>query len=76
MQTLPFNKPGRFWKGNLHTHSTKSDGKLTPSEVMAAYRGHGYDFLALTDHFMERFGYPIVDTTGFRDETFTTIIGA
>jgi len=76
VQTLPFDKPGRFWKGNLHTHSTKSDGKLTPSEVIAAYRGHGYDFLALTDHFMERFGFPIVDTTAFRDETFTTIIGA
>jgi hypothetical protein len=73
---LPFDKPGRFWKGNIHTHSTRSDGKLTPNEVMEAYRGHGYDFLSVTDHFMERFGFPIVDTTHARTETFTTLIGA
>lgn len=73
---LPFAQPGRFWKGNLHTHSTRSDGKLTPAEVMAAYRGRGYDFLALTDHLMERFGWPIVDTTAYRTPSFTTLIGA
>ena len=28
MHALPFDKPGRFWKGNLHTHSTLSDGAL------------------------------------------------
>ncbi|MCC6792855.1 MAG: hypothetical protein IT336_14285, partial [Thermomicrobiales bacterium] len=50
---LPFDKPGRFWKGNLHTHSTRSDGKLTPAEVIAAYQARGYDFLALADHFLE-----------------------
>jgi len=73
---LPFDKPGRFYRGNLHTHSTRSDGRLPPAEVIAAYRDHGYDFLALTDHFMERFGYLIVDTREFRTETFTTILGA
>jgi hypothetical protein len=71
-----FGKPGRFWKGNLHTHSTRSDGKLTPPEVIAAYRGRGYDFVAVTDHFMERFGYPVVDTASYRTETFTTLLGA
>lgn len=76
MQNLPFDKPGRFWKGNIHTHSTRSDGKLTPAKVVTAYKSRGYDFLALTDHFMERFGYPIVDTTSYRDEKFTTLIGA
>src|SRR3954447_23903032 len=76
VQNLPFDKPGRFQKGNLHTHSTRSDGKLTPSEVVAAYRAHGYDFLALADHFMERFGYPIVDTSAYRDEAFTTLSAA
>ena len=37
-------------KGNLHTHTTRSDGKGTPSEVIALYEKNGYDFLALTDH--------------------------
>ena len=39
-----------FFKGNLHCHTTESDGKLSPDEVVALYRDLGYDFLALTDH--------------------------
>ncbi|MBX6773156.1 MAG: PHP domain-containing protein [Chloroflexi bacterium] len=76
MNNLPFGRPGRFYRGNIHTHSTRSDGALSPSEVVAAYRDHGYDFLALTDHFLERYGYPIVDTRPFRTARFTTLIGA
>lgn len=67
---------GRFWRGNLHTHSTLSDGVLTPEEVCRRYRDEGYDFLALTDHFVGVFGYPLADTTPFRTETFTTLLGA
>ena len=37
-------------KGNLHAHSTFSDGRLTVEEVVARYRDMGYDFLAITDH--------------------------
>lgn len=37
-------------KGALHTHTTKSDGKLTPDEVLRRYRDLGFDFIALTDH--------------------------
>jgi hypothetical protein len=73
---LPFDKPGRFWRGNLHTHSTRSDGARSAGEVVQTYKSEGYDFLALTDHFMERFDYPIVDTRHFRDHSFTTLIGA
>lgn len=48
-----FFKPGEtLYKGNLHTHTTCSDGKLTPQEVMALYQKNGYDFLALTDHWL------------------------
>lgn len=71
-----FTAPGRFWRGNLHTHSTRSDGVLPPEEVCRRYRAEGYDFLALTDHFIGSYGYPIVDTTPFRAEGFTTILGA
>jgi hypothetical protein len=39
-----------FLRGNLHTHSTRSDGDSPPAEVYAYYRDHGYAFLALTDH--------------------------
>ena len=45
-----FTAPGRFWRGNLHTHSTRSDGVLSPQEVCRRYPDEGYDFLALTDH--------------------------
>ena len=76
MQGLPFDKPGRFFRGNIHTHSTRSDGRLPPAQVVAAYRDHGYDFLAITDHFRERYGFPITDTTEFRSDSFTTILGA
>lgn len=71
-----FTAPGRFWRGNLHTHSTRSDGVLAPEEVCRRYRAEGYDFLALTDHFIGIYGYPMVDTRPFRTEGFTTLIGA
>lgn len=76
MNTLPFSKPGRFYRGNLHTHSSRSDGMVPVEKVIATYRDGGYDFLALTDHFLERYGYPITDTRAFRTPGFTTIIGA
>lgn len=40
----------RFLKGGLHTHTTRSDGNLTPEEALAYAKEQGYDFLALTDH--------------------------
>jgi hypothetical protein len=37
-------------KGNLHAHTTFSDGRRPVAEVVARYRELGYDFLAITDH--------------------------
>ncbi len=37
-------------RGNLHTHSTLSDGALDPVEIARRYRAKGYDFIAFTDH--------------------------
>lgn len=71
-----FTAPGRFWRGNLHTHSTNSDGVLEPAEVCRRYKAEGYDFIALTDHFVGLWGYPITDTVPYRDDGFTTILGA
>ncbi len=46
-----FEKTGNgMLKGNLHAHTTRSDGSLTPEAVIRAYSERGYDFLALTDH--------------------------
>jgi hypothetical protein len=39
-----------FRRGNLHTHSNRSDGDSEPADVYAWYRDHGYDFVAVTDH--------------------------
>lgn len=40
----------RWLKGNLHTHTSMSDGDSPPAEVTGWYRDAGYDFLAITDH--------------------------
>ena len=76
MHNLPFAKPGRWHRGNLHTHSTNSDGRTSPADVCAFYRARGYDFISLTDHFLENYQFPITDTTPYRSEGFTTILGA
>ncbi len=38
------------YKANLHTHCTRSDGKMDPGEVIRRYRDAGYDAIAFTDH--------------------------
>ncbi|WP_010139183.1 CehA/McbA family metallohydrolase [Oceanicola sp. S124] len=76
MALTAFTRPGRFWRGNLHTHSNLSDGALEPAEVCRRYKAEGYDFIALTDHFIGLYGYPIADTLPFRDDSFTTLLGA
>jgi hypothetical protein len=37
-------------RGNLHAHTTFSDGVLPPERLVAEYEALGYDFLAITDH--------------------------
>lgn len=39
-----------WYKGNLHCHTTNSDGKASPSDVCRIYKENGYHFLCLTDH--------------------------
>ena len=76
METLPFGRGGSFYRGNMHTHSTNSDGRLPPAQVAAAYRDNGYDFLVLSDHFQACYGWQITDTSDLRGNGFTTINGA
>jgi len=56
------------YKINLHTHTTLTDGRATPAEVVKRYRSMGYDAIALTDHWF----------FGAEDETpdFTVLSGA
>ncbi len=56
-----------YYKGNMHCHSTLSDGNQTPEELKAWYKGHGYHFLAITDH--ER----TYNMSRLDDEEFITI---
>jgi hypothetical protein len=67
---------GRFFRGNLHCHSNRSDGLVDPEEVVGAYREAGYHFICLSDHFETEYGWQITDTRFLRDESFTTIVGA
>ena len=66
MHSLPFAQPGRFWKGNLHTHCTASDGRYELSETCRRYREAGYDFVSITDHFLPRYDFPLTDTRPYR----------
>lgn len=59
----------QYFKANLHTHSTISDGKLTPAEVKQAYKSAGYQILCLTDH------NTIVDHSKMNDPDFLMLTG-
>ena len=38
------------YKANFHTHTTESDGRMSPSEVINSYSNAGYRILVITDH--------------------------
>lgn len=39
-----------WYKGNLHAHSSWSDGRELPELAAYWYKSHGYNFFAATDH--------------------------
>ena len=45
-----FSSSGNWYKGNLHSHTVNSDGKLTPEESVRLFREHGYSFLCFSEH--------------------------
>jgi len=47
---IPFKASGRWYKGNLHTHTTNSDGALPPEDIAKQYMMKDYAFLCITDH--------------------------
>jgi len=63
------SKNGKFYKTCLHSHTTDSDGKLSPKEKKDMYKSHGYSVLALTDHEL------MVDHRELNDEDFLILQG-
>ena len=47
-----YDTSGRWYKGNIHVHTTASDGGKTWAEVGELYAGAGYDFVFATDHWV------------------------
>ena len=39
-----------WFKGNIHTHTNRSDGDSEPDVVVRWYRRNAYDFLVISDH--------------------------
>ncbi len=49
-QNLP---PASQWlRGNFHAHTNRTDGALSPQELIDAFAERGYDFLSISDHDM------------------------
>jgi hypothetical protein len=42
--------PAGWYRGDLHTHSVYSDGRWTPSQLVAQAQTNGLDFLGTSDH--------------------------
>lgn len=59
-----------FYKGNLHTHTSRTDGDSSPSTVLKWYRSNGYSFVAITDH--DKF---TATPKGIRTNEFITLPG-
>ena len=54
MAALPdlFAAAGMWLRCALHAHTTRSDGELSPDELVALYERAGFDVLAITDHWV------------------------
>jgi len=50
MKNYLLPKSGTYYKANLHSHSTLSDGRFTPEELKESYKAKGYSVFAYTDH--------------------------
>ena len=51
--SVPYSGPrdGKKWfRGNTHMHTFRSDGRAFPDEAAALYKRLGYNFVVLTDH--------------------------
>lgn len=56
-----FDNSLNWYKGNLHTHTSMSDGALPLDKCIEMYKNNGYDFLSITDHRKYFKGYETKD---------------
>ncbi len=50
MKKILLDANKNFYKGNMHCHSSLSDGHFSPEELKELYKERGYSFVAFTDH--------------------------
>lgn len=70
MNFNPFSGKGHWFKGNLHSHSTLSDGACSPQELKEIYQKEGYSFIAFTEHDV------FADVSSLSDASFLALLGA
>lgn len=79
MATILFSSTAGVYRGNLHGHSTHSDGLNSPADVVRLYRAAGYDFTCLSEHYwsIPRFGATTLnDASSLNQDDFITILSA
>ena len=75
----PFDKAQPLFRGNLHGHTTHSDGLRTSEDVIDAYIKEGYDFTCLSDHLWHDSYFAaktVNDSTQLNRDEFITIVSA
>ena len=65
----PFVVGGKWYRANLHTHTTLSDGDVNLPVRVKQYRDKGYQVLAVTDHEKTN------NVAGYSDKDFLLING-
>ena len=69
MKKSLFQSNGKFYKANLHGHSTYSDGQNTVDELKEIYQKQGYQVMAVTDHDV------MIDNSHLTDGNFLALTG-
>ena len=67
MKKILLDSNKNYYKANLHSHSTKSDGAMTVEEMKEYYMERGYSVIAYTDH------EHLIDNSYLNDENFLAI---
>jgi hypothetical protein len=65
----PYAVPGSYRKVQLHCHTTRSDGRLEPRDLLERYRAKGYAAVVFTDH--DR----VTECADLNDATFLALPG-
>ena len=67
MKYFLINPELKWFKANLHCHSTNSDGFYSPMDIKRIYKKHGYKIVAFSDHEV------IYDSSFLTDKNFVAI---